>query len=127
MNDKNVFNYSNQKSQNRDLEKKENLYVEIGERLRKFRRERDYTQEEMAEILGISTAYYGKIERGIYCLSIKRLWILYQKLEMDITYLITGTQKSIVLLDNIINDWPASKRYDMEQIINHLINLGSND
>lgn len=127
MKNKTDFAYSNQKSQNKGLEKEEHLYVEIGERLRKFRRERDYTQEEMAEILGISTAYYGKIERGIYCLSIKRLWTLYQKLEMDITYLITGTQKPTVLLDNIIDDWPASKKYDMEQIINHLINLGSND
>lgn len=39
------------------------LYVEIGKRLRIARIELNYTQEQMAEILGISTAYYGKVER----------------------------------------------------------------
>lgn len=36
------------------------LYVEIGKRLRIAHIELNYTQEQMAEILGISTAYYGK-------------------------------------------------------------------
>ncbi len=110
-----------------ETQKEERLYVEIGERLRKFRREIDYTQEQMAETLGISAAYYGKIERGVYCLSIKRLWTLNQKLEIDITYLITGIKKTILSLDCIVDDWPASKKYDMEQIISHLISLGTND
>lgn len=51
--------------ESRNISKKKNtqentdvntLYAEIGIRLRKLRREKDYTQEQMAEILGISTA-----------------------------------------------------------------------
>ena len=33
----------------------------------------NYTQEQMAEILEISSAYYGKVERGIHGLSLKKL------------------------------------------------------
>ena len=36
------------------------LYVDIGKRLRMLRFELDYTQEQMAETLGLSLAYYGK-------------------------------------------------------------------
>ncbi|WP_251393111.1 helix-turn-helix domain-containing protein [Mediterraneibacter agrestimuris] len=127
MNSRSKFDCVNRDCKADETQKEERLYMEIGERLRKFRREIDYTQEQMAEILGISTAYYGKIERGVYCLSIKRLWTLNQKLEIDITYLITGIQKPMLSLDCIVDDWSASKKYDMEQIINHLISLGTND
>ena len=35
------------------------LYVEIGERLRRQRKRMGLTQEEAAELLGMSTTYYG--------------------------------------------------------------------
>lgn len=38
------------------------LYVEMGKRLRTSRIDLNYTQEQMAEILEISSAYYGKAE-----------------------------------------------------------------
>ena len=38
------------------------LYVGIGKRLRMLRFELDYTQEQMAETLEMSLAYYGKVE-----------------------------------------------------------------
>lgn len=99
------------------------LYIEMGNRLRKFRKEMEYTQEQMAEILGISSAYYGKIERGVNSLSIKRLLILHERLGIDITYLITGKEKSALVIDQIIRECPAGKRYDLEQLIKHAINL----
>ena len=79
-----------------------NLYVEIGLRLRRIRREKDYTQEQMAEMLGISTAYYGKIERGVNSLSIKRLHTLNVKLGIDITYLITGKDNNTLSMGQIL-------------------------
>ena len=102
------------------------LYAEMGMRLRRLRREKDYTQEQMAEILGISTAYYGKIERGVNSLSIKRLHTLNVKLGIDITYLITGKESNALSIDQILAECPMGKRYDLEQIIKHALNLIEN-
>lgn len=99
------------------------LYIQMGLRLRKFRREKDYTQEKMAEILGISPAYYGKIERGINSLSIKRLKILHDKLGIDITYLITGIENNALSVDQILIECPIGKRYDLEQLIRYASKL----
>lgn len=39
------------------------LYANIGKRLKQIRLNKGYTQEEFSEIIEISPAYYGKIER----------------------------------------------------------------
>ena len=40
----------------------------------------------MSDTLGISTAYYGKVEKGGYGFSLERLVITKEKLDMDINY-----------------------------------------
>lgn len=55
---------------------KKELYIEMGSRIRQARRTHDYTQEQLAEMLGISTAYYGKIERGVHGISLEKLVIV---------------------------------------------------
>lgn len=69
------------------------LYVEMGKRLRISRNQLDYTQEQVADILGMSTAYYGKVERGVHGLSLAKLVIVNEKLDIDINYLLTGIKK----------------------------------
>lgn len=39
-------------------------YVEMGERIRRLRRERRWTQQELAARVGVTTAYIGHLERG---------------------------------------------------------------
>lgn len=41
-----------------------NINLQFGEILRKLREGRHMTQEEFADLCGISRAYYGRIERG---------------------------------------------------------------
>ena len=43
-----------------------NINESIGEVIRKYREGRGYTQDEFAHLCGISRAYYGRIERGEY-------------------------------------------------------------
>lgn len=43
-----------------------NINVYLGNEIRRFREGRGYTQEQFSEICGISRAYYGRIERGEY-------------------------------------------------------------
>ena len=99
------------------------LYIDMGKRLRILRIELNYTQEQMAEILEMSSAYYGKIERGIHGLSLDKLVIVNKKLDIDINYLLTGHKESNLLFEKLIEECPKSKRYDLEQLIRYAINL----
>ena len=55
-------------------------------RIRKLRESKDYSQENMAGELNISTSAYSKIERGVTDPSIGRLTQIAKILEVDITY-----------------------------------------
>ncbi len=73
------------------------IYVEnemIGKRLRQFRIQREMDFMEMAEVLGISEGHYRKIERGVYGLDVRKVMILYEKLNLDPLYLLTGRQEA---------------------------------
>ena len=54
----------------------------MGKRLRNIRLLHDYTQEQMADLLEIGTAYYGKVERGNHGLSLEKLFLLNEKLDI---------------------------------------------
>ena len=99
------------------------LYVEMGKRLRILRMELSYTQDQMSEILEMSCAYYGKVERGIHGLSLEKLVLVNKKLDMDINYLLTGNRRGQVALEKVIDECPKNKRYDMEQLIKYAIHL----
>ena len=99
------------------------LYIEMGKRLRIIRIQLNYTQEQLAEILGLSTPYYGKVERGEYGLSLEKLVVVNKKLDVDIIFLLTGIKRSDFSLDKIINECPKEKRYDLEQLIKYAANL----
>lgn len=98
------------------------LYKDIGNRLLMRRRELHYTQEQMAELLGVSTGFYGMIERGEKAPSIEKLVIIYEKLGTDITYLLTGDEKQEQFPD-YIEKCPREKKYDFEQLLKYALNL----
>lgn len=96
------------------------LYVEIGERLRKQRKKMGLTQEEAAELLGISTTYYGEIERGNRKLSVPRVLTVYERMGLEPTYLLTGEQLSDKVLLEIFKDCPKEKGPVLEQALRYL-------
>lgn len=72
------------------------VYVEnelIGRRLERIRKRMGYGLADMAEILDVSSGQYRKIERGIYGLDVKKILILYSKLQIDPLYLLTGNRR----------------------------------
>lgn len=99
------------------------LYIDMGKRLRIFRINLNYTQEQMAEILEISPAYYGKVERGLHGLSLDKLVIANRKLDIDINYLLTGDKKGEVSVIEVIKECPRNKRYDMQQLMKYAMKL----
>ena len=48
-----------------------NINVQFGNVLRKIREGRHFSQEQFAEICGISRAYYGRIERGEHSITLE--------------------------------------------------------
>ena len=98
------------------------LYKGIGNRLLSRRKELHYTQEQMAELLGVSTGFYGMLERGEKAPSIERLVLIYEKLGTDITYLLTGHQKEGRIV-SYIERCPKEKQYALEQLLKYALNL----
>lgn len=96
------------------------LFVEIGERLRMQRKKLGLTQDQAAELLGISTTYYGEIERGNRKISVQRVLAVYEKMGLEPTYLLTGEQLSGKELAEIFNDCPREKEPVLEQVLRYL-------
>ena len=89
-----------EKEQNQPDEKKRKkkeeklLYFEIGRRLKEFRENGKYTQEQFAEVLEVNVEHYRRLENGKYALSLKKLETLSKTYNLNLDYLITGTKDS---------------------------------
>lgn len=53
------------------IHKYDSINFYLGNEIRKMREGRGYTQSHFAEICGISRAYYGRIERGEYNVTVE--------------------------------------------------------
>lgn len=96
---------------------------DIGERLKKHRKENKLTQGEVAKLLEMSLNFYGDIERGKCRLSIEKIILVYERLGIDPTYLLTGKEHPTVSFYDFIKDCPKDKIFDMEQIVRYASNL----
>jgi transcriptional regulator with XRE-family HTH domain len=77
----------------------------IGKRIKRSREEVGLTQERFAEIIGVSSAYISKIERGKTPISLDRLSEFCKVLETEPEYIISGanTESSDFLQNEIID------------------------
>ena len=49
-----------------------NVNTAVGNVIRKYREARNLTQEELAELCGISPAYFGRLERGEHSMTLDK-------------------------------------------------------
>lgn len=103
------------------------ILLNIGARLKKWRKENGFTQAETASLLEMSLNFYGDIERGKCRLSIEKIILAHERLGIDPTYLLTGEEHQTVGFYDIIKDCPKDKVFDMEQIVRYASNLYRND
>lgn len=101
----------------------EEIFVQIGKRLYKRRKEMGLTQEAMAERLGMSLTFYGGIERGRKRLSIEKILLVYEQTGMDPDYLLTGKGPLDQAVMEIFKSCPEEKRPVLEQILSNLTEL----
>jgi len=66
-------------------------YTDLGKRIQQLRRERRFTQEELAKRAGISTAFLGHIERGSRVASLETLVQLCNALKTDANTLLAAS------------------------------------
>lgn len=64
--------------------------IQVGKRLREARINMNIDKSEIADVLGISVNHYQRIETGITGLSLEKMYVLYEKYQLDPAYLITG-------------------------------------
>ncbi|EEY95350.1 helix-turn-helix domain-containing protein [Acinetobacter sichuanensis] len=64
------------------------LSIEIGQLIRKKRKEKKITQEALALQCGIDRSYIGRIERGEVNLTVEKLYEIATALEVDMKELL---------------------------------------
>ena len=82
-------------------------YKELGQRIRKYRKQMNLSQEELAEKIGISTTHMSHIETGSTKLSLPVLVELAENLKVKTDYLLfsqprTDNSETIKLLQQAI-------------------------
>lgn len=63
---------------------------EIGKRIQNLRKERNLTQQELAEELGISPNMVAKVESGLRIPSIDMFVVMAEYFEISLDYLVLG-------------------------------------
>lgn len=72
--------------------------MKVNEKIRMVRETKNWSQEDMAEKLSMSTNGYAKIERGEARLNVPKLEQIAQLFDMDLIELLSVSDKSVVCL-----------------------------
>jgi XRE family transcriptional regulator, regulator of sulfur utilization len=75
--------------------------MNIGEKIRLYRVQKGFSQENLAEALHISVTAYGDIERNKTEVSVKRLFKICQVLEVDINTILSDFMPEAVSVEEI--------------------------
>ena len=100
-------------------------YSIIGERLKKARKDKKLTQEQLAEKLDVSVAFLSRVERGDVKINLPRLNQVCDILDISISYILTGSgsnSKNYLNEDfsNLLKDCSPEKIkliYDIAKVI----------
>lgn len=101
--------------------KKKELNVEIGSRLQEVRENMGYTQEETAVLLDICSEQYRKIESGYSGITLNKIIVLNNELNIDPTFLLTGKQQNIYDIEYVLaNSSQEQKQYYIKAVFNYI-------
>ncbi|HMK04628.1 MAG TPA: helix-turn-helix transcriptional regulator [Ferruginibacter sp.] len=90
----------------------------IAYRIRKLRESKDYSQENMAGELGITTSAYSKIERGITDPSIGRMAQIAKILEVEVTYFFQEQNATAARIEDPNKTYGFATKSDIEELTN---------
>ncbi len=72
-------------------------YTDLGHRIRKQRIVMGWTQEALAERVGVSTSFIGHVERGTRKASLETLVSIANAMDISIDYLLSASLKNSVI------------------------------
>jgi len=105
------------------MERNKEFYVEMGNRLREYRKSIGYTQEKTSELLEINENFYGKLERAERYIPVDLIVALHQKLGIDIQYLLTGEVDVPRSVSNLLRNIPEHRREQMLKVFAEVAKL----
>lgn len=93
-------------------------YTIIGQRIRQARLAKNYTQDELSEILDVSIAFLSRVERGSSHINLKRLHQICNLLDVSEGYILNGASSdSENYLTQEFNDLIKSCTADKQRLI----------
>ena len=99
-------------------------YKLIGQRLRKARLEKGYTQEKLSEIMGVSVAYLSRIETGTTHINLKRLNELSNILGVSEALILNGaSDDSKTYLNDELSSILRDCSPEDKELIYHIANI----
>lgn len=107
-----------------------NIAVELGIRIRHYRKEKHITQEQLAEICSMHPTYIGQLERGEKNATLESVYRIAKGLDISISKLLENMED----IENAAHDIPNSiyqqllmlprdKQQDIQDILQKIINL----
>ncbi len=92
------------------------MKISVGQKIRKIRQAKEFTQDNMAFELGITKSAYSKIEREESNISIKRLEEIAKVLEVDIVEFFKDS-KSIYGVEDPPKNYGFATKGDIEELV----------
>ena len=92
-------------------------YVDLGKRVRARRTELNWTQERLAQEIGVSTSFIGHIERGSRKASIDTLVLLANAMQVSADVLLKGSLKLSEDVVEPVKQLTEGQRYAMQQML----------
>ena len=98
---------------------KDILLVEMGSRLAQRREQMHLTQEKLAELSGVSVKTIFSAEKGQKALRPENIVNIYQTLDMDISFFMTGN----VLRSDILSSLTHEQRMAFNKILDAFLSI----
>jgi transcriptional regulator with XRE-family HTH domain len=92
-------------------------YVDLGNRIRKQRRQLGWTQETLAEHVSVSTSFVGHVERGTRKASLETLVSMANSLNVSLDYLMAGSLQNNTVIGPIPQSLNSHQRAALQEIL----------
>lgn len=83
------------------MKQKKDINIQIGERIRYSRETAGYTQEKLADIIGVTVQYISDLERGVVGTSIVTLIKICKTLNASSDYILMGRTEKTDISDTV--------------------------
>lgn len=103
-------------------------YVLIGMRIKQKRKEKQLTQEQLAEAVEVSVGYISQIERGITRANLEMLSAICSELDCSLSYLFDGVDtRGGSHSEALINEKISSLNHDQRRLLCRIIDAISDN